>query len=206
QQESFKMNLARIFRLLNESEYILDLSRIEEGQDELDESQNNIGSIVEACMPLVRERAAAARIRLELDIAENLPPVIVDLRRIKQILINLLSNAIKFTEPGGGVKISAAVDLSGSMEIVVRDTGIGMRAEDLPKAMEPFGQIDSSLARRYEGTGLGLSLAKQLTESHGGRLLVESEPGIGTTVRMLLPPERLVTASVSAGKDPAKED
>jgi signal transduction histidine kinase len=185
---------------------ILDLSRIEEGQDELDESEYAIGDVIEACMPLVRERAVAARIRIELDIAENLPPVMIDLRRIKQILINLLSNAIKFTESGGRVLVSASLKPAGAMEIMVKDTGIGMRAEDLPKAMEPFGQIDSSLARRYEGTGLGLSLAKQLTETHGGRLLVESEPGIGTTVRMLLPPDRLVTASRVADQRPMRED
>ena len=141
-----------------------------------------------------------------MDIADNLPLVMIDLRRIKQILINLLSNAIKFTESGGSVTIGAAVDLAGSMEIVVRDTGIGMRPEDVPRAMEPFGQIDSSLARRYEGTGLGLSLAKQLTEAHGGRLLVDSEPGVGTTVRMQLPPERLVKESGPADQDPALED
>ncbi len=147
-----------------------------------------------------------ALVRIELDIADNLPLVMIDLRRIKQILINLLSNAIKFTESGGSVTIGAAVDLAGSMEIVVRDTGIGMRPEDVPRAMEPFGQIDSSLARRYEGTGLGLSLAKQLTEAHGGRLLVDSEPGVGTTVRMQLPPERLVKESGPADQDPALED
>ena len=177
---------------------ILDLSRIEEGQDELDESENAVSKIVDACMPLVRERAAAAHIRIELDIDDDLPRVIVDLRRIKQILINLLSNAIKFTNSGGSITISAAVDLAGTMEIAVKDTGIGMRTEDVPRALEPFGQIDSSLARRYDGTGLGLSLAKQLVESHGGQLLIDSALDIGTTVRMLLPPERLVPVSATS--------
>lgn len=185
---------------------ILDLARIEEGQDELDESENTIVNIIEACMPLVRERAAAARIRIELDIAPDLPAIIVDLRRIKQIMINLLSNAIKFTEQGGRITISAVIDLAGTVEIAVRDTGIGMRPEDIPKALEPFGQIDSSLARRYEGTGLGLSLAKQLAEAHGGRLLVDSEPGKGTTVRMLLPPDRLASAIADSGGKPAADD
>jgi two-component system cell cycle sensor histidine kinase PleC len=92
------------------------------------------------------------------------------------------------------------------MEISVIDTGIGMRAEDVPRAMEPFGQIDSSLARRYEGTGLGLSLAKQLTEAHGGHLLVNSEPSIGTTVRLVLPPERLVTEKLLPDEGSAADD
>ncbi|MBL6951759.1 MAG: PAS-domain containing protein [Alphaproteobacteria bacterium] len=184
---------------------ILDLSRIEEGQDELENSENAVGDILAACLPLVRERAAAAQIRIDLNIAEDLPRVIIDLRRIKQILINLLSNAIKFTELGGRITVGAAVDPDGNMEISVKDTGIGMRPEDISKAMEPFGQIDSSLARRYEGTGLGLSLAKQLTEAHGGRLLVDSQPDIGTTVRLVLPSERLVTNNFPTAEGPAEE-
>ena len=170
---------------------ILDLSRIEEGQDTLEESENDISDVIHACMPLVRERAAAARVRIELDVADGLPTILLDLRRIKQVLINLLSNAIKFTEPGGTITISAAIDESGGMTIAVRDTGIGMRQDEIPKALEPFGQIDSSLARRYEGTGLGLSLAKQLTETHGGQLQIESQIDVGTTVNVSLPAERL---------------
>jgi signal transduction histidine kinase len=173
---------------------ILDLSRIEEGMDELEESEHAIVDAIEACLPLVRERSAAARVRIELDIAAGLPRVIIDLRRVKQILINLLSNAIKFTEAGGNITILAAMAEGGSLEIAVRDNGIGMRPEDISRALEPFGQIDSSLARRYEGTGLGLSLARKLVEAHGGRLLINSELGVGTNVRMLLPPDHLVKA------------
>jgi signal transduction histidine kinase len=157
----------------------------------LEESENDISDVIHACMPLVRERAAAARVRIELDVADGLPTILLDLRRIKQVLINLLSNAIKFTEPGGTITISAAIDESGGMTIAVRDTGIGMRQDEIPKALEPFGQIDSSLARRYEGTGLGLSLAKQLTETHGGQLQIESQIDVGTTVNVSLPAERL---------------
>ncbi|MBT3533429.1 MAG: PAS domain S-box protein [Rhodospirillaceae bacterium] len=172
---------------------ILDLSRIEEGQDELEESENTIGDVIEACMPLVRERAGAAGVRINLEIGEALPQIILDLRRVKQILINLLSNSIKFTEAGGRITVRAEIGKTGDLEVMVIDTGIGMRPADIPRALEPFGQIDSSLARRYEGTGLGLSLARQLAEAHGGRLEIESELGVGTTVRMLLPSNRLVT-------------
>jgi len=173
---------------------ILDLSRIEEGQDTLEESENDVCDVIDACMPLVRERAAAARVRIELDVADGLPTIMIDLRRVKQVLINLLSNAIKFTELGGTITVSAAIDDSGGMTITVHDTGIGMRPDEIPRALEPFGQIDSSLARRYEGTGLGLSLARQLTETHGGQLQIESQIDVGTSVRVSLPAERLATA------------
>jgi PAS domain S-box-containing protein len=172
---------------------ILDLSRIEEGQDTLEESESEISDVIHACMPLVRERAAAARVRIDLNIADGLPTVLLDVRRVKQVLINLLSNAIKFTESGGTITISAAIDEAGGITVAVEDTGIGMRPDEIPKALEPFGQIDSSLSRRYEGTGLGLSLARQLTETHGGQLHIESQLGVGTTVKMSLPAERLTT-------------
>ncbi|MBT4042616.1 MAG: PAS domain S-box protein [Rhodospirillaceae bacterium] len=172
---------------------ILDLSRIEEGQDELEESESAIDFVIESCMPLVRERAAAAEITITQDIATDLPRVILDVRRMKQILINLLSNAIKFTEPGGEIVIGAKLDEAGSMKLMVRDTGIGIEPEDIPTALEPFGQIESSLSRRYEGTGLGLSLAKQLAEAHNGELKITSELGVGTNVQIILPPERLVS-------------
>ena len=113
---------------------------------------------------------------------------------MKQILINLLSNAIKFTEAGGNIIVSATLAGDGGMVAAVKDSGIGMRSEDIPKALEPVGQIDSSLARRYDGTGLGLSLVRQLTEAHDGRLQIESDLGVGTPVRLSLPVDRLVPA------------
>lgn len=178
---------------------ILDLSRIEEGQDELEESENVIADVIQACLPLVRERAVAAKVRIELEIASDLPAVMIDLRRMKQILINLLSNAIKFTEAGGYVRVGAGVEPSGNMIVAVSDSGIGMRPEDIPRALEPFGQIDSSLSRSYEGTGLGLSLARQLTEAHGGELLISSELNTGTTVQIVLPSERVITRNQPPG-------
>lgn len=110
---------------------------------------------------------------------------------MKQVLINLLSNAVKFTQAGGRVIVAADADESG-VRFIVRDTGIGMRPEDIPKALSPFGQIDSALARQYAGTGLGLPLAKELVELHGGHLRIDSELGRGTTVTITLPPERTV--------------
>ena len=123
-------------------------------------------------------------------IEAGLPFVRADDRRIRQILINILSNAVKFTPEGGRVRVETSVRGSG-LVISVSDTGIGMSPEEIPKALEPFGQIDSKISRKYEGTGLGLPLAKHLVELHGGTLTVESARNVGTTVTITLPPERI---------------
>ncbi len=112
--------------------------------------------------------------------------------RLKQILINLLSNAVKFTPSGGKITVSARADSALGFTIEVRDTGIGIAPEDIPKALEPFAQIDSTLSRRYEGTGLGLPLTRSLIELHGGTIGIESELGDGTLITVTFPPERIV--------------
>jgi signal transduction histidine kinase len=114
-----------------------------------------------------------------------------DQRKIRQILLNLVSNAIKFTPPDGTVTIAAFIDTGGGMTIRVSDTGIGIRKEDLAAALAPFGQVESSLSRRYEGTGLGLPLTQALVERHGGRLVLDSEPGKGTRVSACFPNSRI---------------
>jgi signal transduction histidine kinase len=115
-----------------------------------------------------------------------------DERKIKQVLINLLTNAIKFTKPGGRVRIAVA-DREAGLDIRISDTGIGMAAADIPVALAAFGQVDSSLARKHEGTGLGLPLSKAMVEMHGGMLSIESEVGIGTTVAIHVPASRIVS-------------
>jgi signal transduction histidine kinase len=114
------------------------------------------------------------------------PRIVVDERALKQIVINLASNAIKFTPKGGKIVVSAS-RRGRDVAIAVSDTGIGMDAKDIPKALEPFGQVDSSLSRKYGGTGLGLPLSKLFAEQHRGQLTVESARGRGTTVTVLLP-------------------
>ena len=109
-----------------------------------------------------------------------------DPRRLRQMLFNLISNAVKFTPRNGTVTISAAQRPEG-FSVTVNDTGIGMTDEQIPKALERFGQIDSSLARKYEGTGLGLPLTQQLAELHGAAFSIQSEPGRGTKVTILFP-------------------
>lgn len=168
---------------------ILDVAKVEAGHVELIEEPVDVPRLIQAALRLVRDRAEAGRIALRSRASEA-PPVRGDRRRLLQVLLNLLSNAIKFTAPGGCIAIEAAVADGGGVEISVADTGIGMTPAELGKAMERFGQVDGTLARRFDGTGLGLPLAMALVELHGGSLVIESERGIGTTAAVILPPER----------------
>src|SRR5690606_15905536 len=117
-----------------------------------------------------------------------------DERIVKQILVNLLANSVKFTPAGGQVVLSGAVAPDHGLSLSVMDTGIGMAPQDMTTALEPFGQIDSELSRRYEGTGLGLPLAKAFMELHGGRLDLESQPGQGTTATLHFPAWRVLAS------------
>jgi signal transduction histidine kinase len=174
---------------------ILDMSKIEAGKLELAEERVDVQQCIEASLLLVRERARQSGIALSVAIPANLPPLRADLRKMKQILINLLSNAVKFTKRDGRVTIEAFVEESGEFVLRVADTGIGIRPEDIDKALEPFGQVDDRLARSYEGTGLGLTLTKSLVELHGGRLEIASrcdEPPTGTTVTAIFPARRVL--------------
>jgi signal transduction histidine kinase/sensor domain CHASE-containing protein len=166
---------------------VLDLSRIEAGRMKLHREAVDVGAAVHAALAMVRERAEMAGVSLTRDIAADLPPLSADNRLLKQILLNLLSNSVKFTERGGGVAVSVAASAAGGMEICVADTGIGMTEAELAVALTPFAQVDSKLAREYQGTGLGLPLAKSFVELHGGSLSVASRPGIGTTVTVRFP-------------------
>ena len=118
---------------------------------------------------------------------------------VKQVLLNLLSNAIKFTPSGGSVRIVARTDDEDGLVIEVADTGIGIAATDIERALQPFEQIDSSLHRKYQGTGLGLPLARSMCELHGGRFVIESAVGKGTTVTVRFPPERSLRRAPAQG-------
>ena len=142
-------------------------------------------------MHLVEAQARKAGIRLSTTLDENARLIRGDERRMRQILINLLSNAVKFTSEGGQVRVSSFLK-DGGLAIAVSDTGIGMSAEDIPKAMTSFGQVESRISRKYEGSGLGLPLVKHLVELHGGVLTIESQVDVGTTVTIMLPPDRIV--------------
>jgi signal transduction histidine kinase len=141
---------------------------------------------------LMRERALAEGVTLAMECAPDVPALFADGRRVKQILINLLSNAIKFTPEGGRVTLSSTLRKDGGVRIQVSDTGIGMTESDIPTALKPFGQVDSKLSRKFDGTGLGLPISRHLAELHGATLSVESEPGKGTTVTLDFPVARSV--------------
>ena len=128
---------------------------------------------------------------VETAFAGSLVCISADARAMKQILVNLLSNAVKFTPKGGQVSVTVAIE-AGCPTITVVDTGIGIPAKDLSRVCEPFVQVDTSLARRFEGTGLGLTLTKRLVELHGGELILRSTVGRGTTIIIRLPEERRV--------------
>jgi PAS domain S-box-containing protein len=170
---------------------ILDLSKIEAGKKELHERMVDIPRVVRASLRLVRERAEKNGVTLETDITESLPPVRADEVALKQILSNLLTNAVKFTKAGGTVTCGARIGEGGRLELLVRDTGIGMRKEDIAKALEPFRQIEGSLSRSAGGVGLGLPLVQALARLHGGGAQVNSQVGVGTSVIVWLPADRV---------------
>lgn len=175
-----------LLELIND---ILDLSKVDAGALELRAETTRVDDVVDACRRLIRGRAEENGIRLIVETAADMRPIVADATRLKQILLNLLSNAVKFTPAGGEVRLSASHTDTG-VTFVVADTGAGMRAEDIPTALKPFRQLDGSLARRHEGTGLGLPLANRLAELHGGALEIASEPGRGTRVVVRLPNDR----------------
>ncbi len=171
---------------------ILDLSKVESGKIELSETVIDIRRAIDATWRLLRDRASRGRISVVVDVDPRAAAAYADARLLKQMLLNLLTNAVKFTRPGGRVTLATRRDADGSLLIVVADTGIGMDPADIPKALAPFTQLDSSLARKLPGTGLGLPLVKSLAEEHGGTLELRSELGVGTTATVRLPAHRAV--------------
>jgi signal transduction histidine kinase len=207
QQEEFAGNILvsgkHLLAVIND---VLDLSKIEAGMMELEQAPVDIAALLGECLVVVRERAQRHGIELVLEAAPA-APVPADRRKLTQVVFNLLSNAVKFTPDGGSVTLRARPvaparpggmplvgggaalrpDPGGYMEISVIDSGIGIEADDLPRLFRQFVQLDSTLSRKYEGTGLGLVLVKQLVELHGGALAVRSAPGKGSEFILWLP-------------------
>lgn len=180
---------SHLLRLINE---VLDLSKLEVGEIEIAEDEIDVADVIKTCIKMVEGRSIDKKICLSIILKAGLPRLLVDELRFKQILINLLGNAVKFTPPGGEVTVSARVNGKGEYIFEVEDTGIGIAAGDIPKVLEPFGQVHDILTRNHEGSGLGLHLAKSFTELHGGTLKIESTPGEGTAVILTFPKERTV--------------
>lgn len=173
---------------------ILDITTIEAGGLRLNETVVDPSALVGEALNLVAIQSGKSGVPIHIEMEDDLPLLSGDALRLRQVLVNLLSNAVKFSRPGEAAVIRARRGDGGGLELSVMDAGIGMAAEDLPKALTPFVQVDQSMSRRYEGMGLGLSISKRLVEAHGGTLRIDSAPGQGTTVTVDLPPGRIIIA------------
>jgi PAS domain S-box-containing protein len=182
-----------LLRLIND---ILDISKIEAGKMELEFGKFDLHSLLSETLVFFREKAARHSISLHAEVAEGLPAIVADERKIKQVLINLLTNALKFIPDGGEVGACATQE-GGEILVSVWDTGIGIAPEDLGRLFQPFQQLESALTKKYEGTGLGLNLCRKIVELHGGRIWVESTPGEGSRFTFAIP---IVAAAENAEK------
>ncbi|MFI5027038.1 MAG: ATP-binding protein [Solirubrobacterales bacterium] len=165
---------------------ILDLAKIEAGRMELEATDFHLPQAIDNALILIRERALRREIRLEPWIDPRLGEIKGDERKVKQVLVNLLSNAVKFTPEGGRIDVRAMLG-EGVVEISVADTGVGIAPEDQEAVFEEFRQVGTDYARKHEGTGLGLALARKFVELHGGAIWVKSQVGEGSTFTFTLP-------------------
>jgi signal transduction histidine kinase len=196
-----------LLELIND---ILDLAKIESGEVKLEVASTNIYQLCQASVVFVNQQAIQKQLKLTLNIGSQLPDLIIDERRIRQVLINLLNNAVKFTPSGGRISLDVNLESNPDTNInnanpnvnindtrhdnvkywvtfKVTDTGIGITPENLKKLFQPFIQVDSALNRQYEGTGLGLALVKRIVELHGGYVHASSEFGMGSSFMISLP-------------------
>ncbi len=182
-----------LLELIND---ILNVSAIESGFLKLNEEKIVLADLVDSSIRIINPRANASRVTVSSSIGPDIPNIFADRRRVMQVMLNLLSNAVKFTPEGGIVSVSAQTYKDGSLAVIVTDTGIGMDAEEIQTGLRNFGQVDGGLARKHEGTGLGLPLTRGLMELHGGALRVESKKHHGTTVVVTFPSERVMTTEM----------
>jgi len=186
EQREFAEDIAQAGRqLLELINNILDLSRFEAGAMELNLAPCDVGDLVDEVLRILRGLARRKDIELKADVDPRPLELTADPIKLKQVLYNLLANSIKFTDPGGRIEVQARQDRQ-FVRIGVSDTGIGIAPEDLVTVFEEFRQVDPSLRREHEGSGLGLALVKRLVELHGGEISVESQPGKGTTFTVTL--------------------
>ena len=171
---------------------ILDISKIEAGGAVIAEDSIDLPELVDQAFVMLKERADNNGVILSRSFLMDCPMLRADPRHIKQIVINLVTNAVKFTPNGGKVSLDISLGLNQGILITIQDTGVGIEAKDIEKVLEPFEQVGDIYSRTYEGTGLGLPLAKSLVELYGGHLNLESTPGKGTSVTIGFPPERTI--------------
>jgi PAS domain S-box-containing protein len=184
--------------LLSVVNAILDMSKIEAGNYELKEEVIDPAETVAQCLQMVRSRAEDGRVSMINAIKGPLPCLWADRRAYQQVALNLLSNAVKFTPAGGSARIEAAV-ADGAFELRVSDTGVGVPESFRPLLFQPFRQADHSASRQHDGIGLGLSIAKNLLQLHGGDLTYESEEGKGSTFTAIMPAARVLTRCATGG-------
>jgi signal transduction histidine kinase len=180
---------SHLLQIIND---ILDLSKAESGKLELYEDVFDLRDMIRAVGQLTSTRICDAGLSNATHLPPELPLLRADERKTKQVLLNLVTNAAKFTPPGGHIEIVGAYDDGVGLTLTVVDTGIGIGPDDIGRVLEPFVQVDSSLSRQHQGTGLGLPLVKAIMELHGGALTLESTVGVGTRVKITFPPERAV--------------
>jgi signal transduction histidine kinase len=175
---------------------ILDMSKMESGYAQIEESHFDPGEMVRRCLSIASDRASGGNVGLTADVDPALPILRGDVTKFRQIVLNLVTNAVKFTPAGGHVLVRARTADTGALVMQVADTGIGMKPEEIPKALTPFiqlpGRENGDRHDAAEGTGLGLPLVKGLVELHGGRMTIESTPGKGTVITIVFPAHRSV--------------
>lgn len=175
---------SHLLQLIND---VLDLAKIESGKMAFHIESVELARVANEVRDILRGLAAERRVRLTLEVDPALPRVQVDPRMLKQVLYNYLSNALKFTDEGGQVVLRITLEGNGYFRVDVRDTGIGIRPEQLARLFVEFQQLDEGASKRYPGTGLGLALTRRIVEAQGGRVEVQSTPGIGSTFSAILP-------------------
>jgi signal transduction histidine kinase len=180
--------------LLNIINGLLDLARIQAGRVDLDEQIVVVGQLIQSAVRTVAPLAEKKSIYVDCELAQASMQICVDQTKFSQIILNVLSNGVKFTEPEGRIIIGSGVDGRGDLVISIKDTGIGISPEHLERVLSPFEQVGDHLTKENEGTGLGLPIARALIELHGGDLTLSSDVGIGTTVALRLPHERIHAA------------
>jgi signal transduction histidine kinase len=186
---------SHLLQIIND---ILDLSKAEAGKLELFEDVFDLHDTIRSVNHLTLPRVQEAELTATVSLADALPLLRADERKTKQVLLNLIANAVKFTPSGGRIEVFGRLDAENRLAITVADSGIGIPPEHLERVLEPFEQVDSSLARLHQGTGLGLPLVKAIMELHGGTLELKSEVGIGTRVTVTFPRDRVVESASTA--------
>ena len=180
--------------LLNLINNILDVARIESGRFDLASDLIDVAHMMHGCARQSTEAARAAGVTLDVSVPPNLPRLRGDERRLRQVMAHLLTNAVKFTPAGGRAMVSVDTAADRDLLVRVRDSGIGIAESDIERVFEPFNQLDTGLARRASGTGLGLYFCRALVQAHGGHLTLESKPGEGTEATVRLPHTRLIAS------------